>query len=168
MDSFFGIGLPELILILIIAGIVMGPERIGQTARWLGKTTAQMRAISQGFIRQFNAEIGAADESGELKNAWQDVQDLRQQLDALKSEFTTVAKKTMHETKQAVDESKQVFDDTRKEFENTIMPPGMNGRKSTKNRQESQTQNTKQPSVTNDPPLPLTLPKRIEIADDPD
>lgn len=162
MDSFFGIGLPELILVLIIAGIVMGPERIGQTARWLGKTTAQMRAISQGFVRQFNAEIGAADESGELKNAWQDVQDLRQQLDALKSEFTSVARKTMAETQQVLDESKQVFEDTRQELENSIAPPGLNGRKTTKSVQENK------PTATEEDPPPLTLPKRIDIADDPD
>ena len=28
MDSFFGIGLPEFVLILLIASVVMGPERI--------------------------------------------------------------------------------------------------------------------------------------------
>lgn len=163
MDSFFGIGLPELILVLIIAGIVMGPERIGQTARWLGKTTAQMRAISQGFVRQFNAEISAADESGELKNAWQDVQDLRQQLDELKSEFTSVAKKTMNETKQAVDAPKKLLNETRQELENSIAPPkSMNGRKTT------QTDPKSPPATTADPSPPINLPKRIEIADDPD
>ncbi len=167
MDSFFGIGLPELILVLIIAGIVMGPERIGQTARWLGKTTAQMRAISQGFVRQFNAEISAADESGELKNAWKDVQDLRQQLDELKSEFTSVAKKTMAETQQAVDAPKQLLKDTRKEIENSIAPPGMNGRHTPKQAAPKPAQE-KQLAAAEDPPPSLSLPKRIEIADDPD
>ena len=62
MDSVFGIGLPEFILIMLIAGIVMGPERIARTARWLGKTTAQLQAISRGFVRQLTAEIDGADD----------------------------------------------------------------------------------------------------------
>jgi len=57
MDSFFGIGAPELILILVIAGLVMGPERIGRTARWLGRTTAQLQGISRSFMRQLNADL---------------------------------------------------------------------------------------------------------------
>ncbi|HMT22539.1 MAG TPA: twin-arginine translocase TatA/TatE family subunit, partial [Promineifilum sp.] len=42
MDNVFGIGLPEFVLILVIAGMVMGPERIARTARSLGVLTARL------------------------------------------------------------------------------------------------------------------------------
>ncbi len=90
MDSFFGIGAPELILILVIAGMVMGPERIGRTARWLGKTSAQLQSISRTFMRQLNAELDLDGEANELKSTWKDMQDLRRQLDDLKGELTAV------------------------------------------------------------------------------
>ncbi|MCP5098981.1 MAG: twin-arginine translocase subunit TatB, partial [Chloroflexi bacterium] len=62
MDSFFGIGFPELVTILILAGIVMGPARIGRVARWLGRTTAQLQTISRGFMRQLSAELESVDD----------------------------------------------------------------------------------------------------------
>jgi len=113
MDSFFGIGLPELILILIIAGLVMGPERLGQTARWLGRITAQLQSISRGFVRQLNAELDAIDPTGELKATRRELQDLRRQMDDLRKEVTTEAKRPFQEGQQALRE-------TREELERTI------------------------------------------------
>ena len=80
MDSFFGIGLPELILILIVAGIVMGPERIGQTARWLGRTTAQLQKISRGFVRQLNQELDNSCDGKALRETMQQLHQLRLEL----------------------------------------------------------------------------------------
>ena len=116
MDSFFGIGAPELILILIIAGMVMGPERIVRTARWLGRTSAQLQGISRTFMRQLNAELTGIDNEGEMTNAWGEVQDLRRQLADLKKEITSVAT-------QPVKEGQQAIRDARDEVENTIKPP---------------------------------------------
>ena len=97
MDSFFGIGAPELVLILILAGIVMGPERIGQVARWLGKTTAQLQAISRQFVRQINAELTAADQGEELKGAMDDIKALQRQVRQLRDELKTTAMKPFEE-----------------------------------------------------------------------
>ena len=52
----------EFVVILLLAGIVLGPERIRDVARWLGKTTAQLRAVSRGFMQQLSAELDAVDE----------------------------------------------------------------------------------------------------------
>ncbi len=95
MDSFFGIGAPELILILVIAGMVMGPERIGRTARWLGRTSSQLQNISRSFIRQLNTELDLDGESNEIKGAWNDMQDMRRQIDELKGELMAVTKERL-------------------------------------------------------------------------
>ena len=151
MDSFFGIGLPELILILLIAGIVMGPERIGRTARWLGKTTTQLQNISHTFIRQLNAEIDAAGEMSELKGAYQDMQDLRRQLDDLKGELTAV-------TSSAFNDGKKAFEGNRQELKRTIAPPNLVPAET----------NRGTPEKPNRESSPLILPNRVEVADDPD
>lgn len=167
MDSFFGIGAPELILILLIAGMVMGPERIGRTARWLGRTTAQLQGISRSFVRQLNAELDIDGETDELKNAWKDMKDLRRQLEDLKGELTTV-------TGGATQEAKKALADIKQEAERTIAPPAFIPPKA----EEPETADEPPPLVTppnaedsktaDDPPPPAALPKRIEIEDDPE
>ena len=145
MESFFGVGLPELILILLIAGIVMGPERIGRTARWLGRITAQLQAISRGFIRQLNAELDSADESGELKGALEDVKALQAELAQLRKELSGTLK-----------EGKKVLGETKTDVERSIAPSSLisgNGAEETSDDQ---------------PTSPPTRPRRVETPDDPE
>jgi len=149
MDSFFGIGAPELILILVIAGMVMGPERIGRTARWLGRTTSQLQSISRSFVRQLNAELDVDGETGELKSAWKDMQDLRRQLDDLKGELTAV-------TGSAFKDGEEALADVKKEVERTIAPPSFVPPKE------------EAAETAEDPPPSLKLPTRVEVADDPE
>jgi len=148
MDSFFGIGAPELILILVIAGMVMGPERIGRTARWLGRTTSQLQNISRGFVRQLNAELDV-DGTDEIKGAWSDMQDLRRQINDLKGELTSV-------THKALNDGKKPLADIKEEVERTIAPPSLMAAAS----DDDAASDTR-------PPAP-ELPKRIEVADDPE
>ena len=82
MDSFFGIGFPELVFILVLAGLVMGPQRIRQVARTLGRLIGQMQSVSRQFTRQLNAELDALD-SPEFKGAMEDMKALREEVDEL-------------------------------------------------------------------------------------
>lgn len=43
------IGAPEILVILVVALLVLGPERLPEAARQVGRAVAEMRRISSGF-----------------------------------------------------------------------------------------------------------------------
>jgi len=49
----FGIGMPELILILALALIVLGPKRLPEIARALGKGMAELRRATEDLKDEF-------------------------------------------------------------------------------------------------------------------
>ena len=54
----FGIGTPELLVILVVALIVLGPERLPEIARALGKGLAELRRATSGLTDEIqNAKI---------------------------------------------------------------------------------------------------------------
>jgi Tat protein translocase TatB subunit len=54
----FGIGLPELIVILVVALIVLGPKRLPEVAQALGKALAELRKATSGISDELrNAQI---------------------------------------------------------------------------------------------------------------
>jgi sec-independent protein translocase protein TatB len=62
MDSFFGIGIFELVMIAVIALIVMGPERLPGAMREVAKYMRQLREVSNEFQSQFSDELQMLDE----------------------------------------------------------------------------------------------------------
>ena len=119
MDSFFGIGLPELILILLLAGMVMGPHRIREVARKLGRITAQLQRISREFARQLNAELDTLD-GQEVTDSLSELRQLQDELQALRRELSQAPQSIVNETKNAVAEGRKALSsDTGQENENT-------------------------------------------------
>ncbi len=104
MDSFFGIGLPELVLVLILAGIVLGPHRIRKVAHSIGKVTAQLQVVSRQFMRQLNAELDSL-EDGTVRDAMQDVRELQKEVAALRQELSQVPKSIRSESQNIAQEA---------------------------------------------------------------
>jgi sec-independent protein translocase protein TatA len=63
----FGIGIPELIVILLIAFVVIGPEKLPEMARSIGKGLYQIRRATEDVRSEFEKEGEKIDE--ELEEA---------------------------------------------------------------------------------------------------
>lgn len=65
----FNIGGSELVVILFVALIFLGPERLPTAAKQVGKTIATLRGMAQGFQREFEDAISTAEDSAREEQA---------------------------------------------------------------------------------------------------
>jgi sec-independent protein translocase protein TatA len=54
--NFFGIGLPEMVLILVLALLVFGPKKLPEIGRSLGKGLKSFQDASKEFQSEFQRE----------------------------------------------------------------------------------------------------------------
>lgn len=66
--NIFGIGLPEMIIILVIALLIFGPKKLPEIGRSLGKTIRSFQEASKEFESEFKREIDTSkDDSVKMK-----------------------------------------------------------------------------------------------------
>lgn len=65
----FGIGSTELLVILVVALIVLGPKSIPGLAKTLGKVMGEFRRVSTEFQRTMNAEVAQDEHEKRKKEA---------------------------------------------------------------------------------------------------
>nr|HID58154.1 twin-arginine translocase TatA/TatE family subunit [Desulfobacterales bacterium] len=53
----FGIGMPEMILILIVALIVIGPQKLPELAKALGRGVAEFRKATREFRESLDIDV---------------------------------------------------------------------------------------------------------------
>jgi sec-independent protein translocase protein TatB len=56
----FGVGTGELILIMVLALVVLGPDKLPNAARQAGQWMAELRRISGGFQSEFRRAVDSA------------------------------------------------------------------------------------------------------------
>ncbi len=54
----FGIGLPELVVIIVVAVVVFGPDRLPEFARQAGRFMRSLRNLAQNAQTQLRDELG--------------------------------------------------------------------------------------------------------------
>ncbi|ACK65697.1 twin-arginine translocation protein, TatA/E family subunit [Rippkaea orientalis PCC 8801] len=65
--NVFGIGLPEMVLILVIALLVFGPKKLPEIGRSLGKAIRGFQEASKEFENEFKREAQQLEESVTMK-----------------------------------------------------------------------------------------------------
>ena len=73
-----GIGLPEVILILVVALIVLGPQRLPEVARMLGRAYAQLRRASEEFQNTIRQDLAAIERQEDAQRNQAVAQELRE------------------------------------------------------------------------------------------
>ena len=68
------IGSTELLLILIVALLVLGPKSLANMARSVGKVVGEFRRVSTDFQRTLNAEVALEEEKEKREKAQKDVE----------------------------------------------------------------------------------------------
>jgi len=81
--NFYGVGMPEIILILVLALIVVGPQRLPELAAQLARLVRQARRYAGQITSQLKYELGDVSE---------DYEALRRELQQLRQELTQQAK----------------------------------------------------------------------------
>lgn len=66
--DIFGIGTDELIVLLLLAGIVLGPERLARVARELGKFVRNIKAYFSSLSDELKTELDVFDELNKVKD----------------------------------------------------------------------------------------------------
>jgi sec-independent protein translocase protein TatA len=65
--NVFGIGLPEMILILLVALLIFGPKKLPEIGRSLGKAVRGFQDASKEFENEFKREAQQIEESVKMQ-----------------------------------------------------------------------------------------------------
>ena len=84
----FGIGPLEIALVVLIAFIVLGPDRIPGTMRQLGKWTRQLRETANNITRDYNTEIREI--TGEITALQEEIRSIQRDLGGIATGFMTI------------------------------------------------------------------------------
>ncbi len=91
----FGVGAPEFFAILVIALIVLGPERLPVAMRTVGRWVRRLRDMSREFREEF---------ADEFKMIYEEVDVLRREAEATRSELQEIRRELQDTVQEAADD----------------------------------------------------------------
>ena len=66
--DFFGIGTNELLVILVLAAVILGPERLARTAREIGKLARNLKSYFSSLSDELKTELDILDDLNRAKD----------------------------------------------------------------------------------------------------
>jgi sec-independent protein translocase protein TatA len=87
----FGIGLPELIVVLVLALLVLGPQRLPEAARMLGRGYAYLRQASEEFQNTIKQDVAAMDRQEDSQQNRAVAQEIRERFATVPEAQTTIS-----------------------------------------------------------------------------
>ena len=99
----FNIGMMELLVVLLIAFLIVGPKDLPKVARWL----ARVMKKAKNYVKQFKEELGLDEIEAEMKAASDEVKDAMKAADvsadvrAAQDEMRAIAEGLDHDMKSA-------------------------------------------------------------------
>jgi sec-independent protein translocase protein TatB len=78
----FNIGWPEMVILVVAALVVLGPERLPGAIRWTAQSLRQVREYASGATSQLRNELGS--EFDDLRKPFEELNELRRPLDELR------------------------------------------------------------------------------------
>lgn len=93
----FGIGLPELLLIMMLALLVLGPQRLPEAARMIGRAYAQLRRASEEFQRTIRQDIATLERQEDANRNKAVTEELRERFADLEGVQTTIKEPDVHD-----------------------------------------------------------------------
>ena len=91
-----GIGLPELVMIMILALLVLGPQRLPEVARMLGRAYGQLRRASEEFQNTIRQDIASIERQEDVNRNKAVTDELRERFADLADLQTTIKERDVH------------------------------------------------------------------------
>ena len=86
---------PELIVIFIVALVVLGPKKLPEVAKTLGKTLADLKKSFDDVKGQVQTELNEIKDTSGIMEAFKDGAELKSSLQDIKEQVKTNFKETM-------------------------------------------------------------------------
>jgi Tat protein translocase TatB subunit len=86
LSCMFGIGLPEMLIILVVALLVVGPSKLPELARTLGKAFTEFRRMADEVKETFEDEVMKEEQAKTSKPTEEAKEGEKQQEDAIQSD----------------------------------------------------------------------------------
>jgi sec-independent protein translocase protein TatA len=112
--DFLGIGLPEIILVLLIAAIVVGPKRLPEVAVQLARLIRQLRGYATDVTSQMRSELD------ELTREYEQV---RKDLQEFRESATKEVRSVINEVDRAAREAPAIIESSAEEKPQKRLPP---------------------------------------------
>jgi Tat protein translocase TatB subunit len=89
----FGVSLPELIVIMVLGLLVLGPQRLPEVARKIGRLYGQLRRASEEFQRTIRQDLAALERQEDINRNKAVADEIRERFADLEEVQTAVPMK---------------------------------------------------------------------------